>query len=92
MMAFRTFVPVAVLAAAISACTTAQEIRRVDGRAEYLVACSASLGWGHCYDRANEVCPAGYETLAEMPGFNRKELRVACTESTGGATRTVTAR
>jgi hypothetical protein len=61
-----------------AACTTSEEIRRPDGRVEYLIACGAAVGWSICYNRANEVCPGGYETLAENAGFNRKELRIAC--------------
>ena len=68
----------AVLAVATSACTTTQEIRRPDGSVEYLVACGANLGWNICYDKANELCPAGYKTLSEDAGFNRKELRIGC--------------
>ena len=61
-----------------AACTTSEKIRRPDGRVEYLIACGAAVGWNICYNRANEVCPGGYETLAENAGFNRKELRIAC--------------
>jgi hypothetical protein len=66
------------LSALAGACTTTEEIVRPDGRVEYLIACGASLGWNVCYDRANEVCPDGYETLREEAGFNRKELRIYC--------------
>lgn len=66
------------VSAAISACTTTQEIRRPDGSVEYSVACGASLGWNICYDKANELCPGGYTTLSQDAGFNRKELRVSC--------------
>ncbi|HEX7914862.1 hypothetical protein [Rudaea sp.] len=62
----------------IAGCTTSQEIRRPDGSIEYLVACGASLGWNICYDKANQLCPSGYNTLAEDAGFNRKELRISC--------------
>jgi len=68
----------AVLSVALSACTTTEQIRRPDGRVEYLIACGASSGWNICYDRANEVCPNGYETLAQTSGFNRKELMIYC--------------
>lgn len=67
--------------ALMTACTTTQEIKRPDGRIEYLIACGAALGWNICYDRANELCPNGYETLAEDAGFNRKELRISCPAS-----------
>jgi len=63
---------------ALAGCTTTQEIRRPDGSVEYLVACGASLGWNICYEKANEICPSGYNTLSEDSGFNRKELRISC--------------
>jgi len=66
------------LSFAISACTTSQEIKRPDGSTEYLVACGAGTGWNICYQKANELCPSGYNTLSEDAGFNRKELRIAC--------------
>ncbi|MGF6440125.1 hypothetical protein QF002_000934 [Paraburkholderia youngii] len=64
--------------AALTACTTAQEIRRPGGSTEYVIGCGAGTGWNVCYARANELCPSGYNTLAEDAGFNRKELRIAC--------------
>lgn len=75
-------VAVLLLVAVTAACTTTQEIRRPDGTVEFQIACGASLGWNICYDKANEVCPAGYTTLSENAGFNRKELRIACPEAT----------
>jgi hypothetical protein len=68
----------AVSFAALTACTTAQEIRRPGGLTEYVIVCGAGTGWNVCYSRANELCPSGYNTLAEDAGFNRKELRIAC--------------
>lgn len=67
----------ALAALAAGACTQTQEIKRA-GKTEFLISCGAATGFGVCYDRANEVCPAGYETVSEKAGFNRKELRVAC--------------
>lgn len=72
------FGAVTVLLVSATACTTAEEIRRPDGRAEYVIGCGAGFGWNVCYKRANEVCPEGYETLAEDAGFNRKQLRILC--------------
>lgn len=71
-------VAVVLLLCVLAGCTTTQEIRRPDGSTEYLIACGAGLGWNICYERANEVCPAGYKTLSEDAGFNRKELRISC--------------
>jgi hypothetical protein len=69
---------IAVVVLALPGCTTTQEIRRPDGSTEYLIACGASLGWNICYEKANQICPSGYNTLSQDPGFNRKELRIAC--------------
>jgi hypothetical protein len=62
----------------VTGCTTTQEIKRPDGSVEYLVACGASLGWNICYEKANQICPTGYNTLSEDAGLNRKELRISC--------------
>lgn len=61
-----------------ASCTTTQEIKRSDGSVEFLVACGAGTGWNICYNKANELCPAGYDTLSKDAGFNRKELRISC--------------
>ena len=66
------------VALVFSGCTTTQEFRRPNGNIEYLIACGAGTGWNICYDKANRVCPTGYETLSENAGFNRKELRISC--------------
>jgi hypothetical protein len=63
---------------ALFGCATSQEVRRPDGRTELLIACGASTGFDVCYRQANKDCPQGYETVSETPGFNRKELRIAC--------------
>ena len=70
---FCTFMTVFILG-----CTTTQEIKRPDGKKEYLIACGAGLGWNICYEKANKICPNGYETISEDAGFNRKELRIIC--------------
>ncbi|MDR6208173.1 hypothetical protein QF025_006974 [Paraburkholderia graminis] len=69
---------VALAFATLTACTTAQEMRRPNGDIQYVIGCGAGTGWNVCYARANELCPSGYNTLAEDAGFNRKELRIAC--------------
>ena len=62
----------------LAGCTTMQEIQRPDGSTEYLIACGASTGFNVCYEKANKVCPSGYETLDEKSGINRKEIRINC--------------
>ena len=45
--------------------------------AEYAISCGY-LNWIYCYERANELCPAGYRTLSQSEGYGPKEMRVAC--------------
>jgi len=61
-----------------AACTTVQEVKRPGGDSEFIIACGAALGWNICYDKANQLCPAGYNTISEDAGFNRKEIRISC--------------
>jgi hypothetical protein len=61
-----------------SGCTTTEAINRLDGSKDYVIACGAALGWNICYSRANDVCPAGYRTVSQDGGFNRKELTISC--------------
>ncbi|RJT26047.1 hypothetical protein [Buttiauxella izardii] len=60
------------------ACTTTTEINRGNGKKQFLIACGASTPWSICYDKANEVCPSGYNDVSKSGGFNRKELTVEC--------------
>ncbi|MBD3617469.1 MAG: hypothetical protein HUJ22_12945 [Gracilimonas sp.] len=66
------------MAGFLVSCTTTQKIQRPDGSTEYLIACGASTGFNVCYNKANKICPSGYETLEEKSGFNRKEIRINC--------------
>jgi hypothetical protein len=68
----------ALAATVLCGCTTAQPINRADGGHDYVIGCGAGLGWNICYDRANELCPAGYTTASKVAGFDRKELTVSC--------------
>ncbi|WP_290878124.1 hypothetical protein [Gracilimonas sp.] len=67
-----------IMAGFLVSCTTTQKIQRPDGSTEYLIACGASTGFNVCYNKANKICPSGYETLEEKSGFNRKEIRINC--------------
>jgi hypothetical protein len=58
--------------------TTAQEIRRPGGVRQYLITCGAGAGLKACYEKGNQVCPGGYDTLSEGGGVLRNELRIAC--------------
>ena len=64
---------------ALTGCATSQKILRPGGVSEYRVECPPSLSWGVCYSKANEVCPDGYNTLAQTYSFfSGKELRIQC--------------
>lgn len=67
----------ACLAALAAACTTSEERPVPGGDAEYAISCGY-LNWIYCYERANELCPAGYRTLSQSEGYGPKEMRVAC--------------
>lgn len=69
---------VAGLGSVLTGCTTTTQIRRPGGAVEYLIACGSATGWNICYNKANQVCPSGYNTLSQQSGFNRKELRINC--------------
>ena len=78
-MRTRQIIAAFLLLIATTGCTTTtKEIHFPDGTIDYLITCDARFGWNICYDKANEVCPSGYTTIFEDPGFNRKELRIAC--------------
>jgi hypothetical protein len=63
----------------LCACTTVRTIERPNEAPEYLITCGASSAWTVCYTKATSLCPAGYRTVSEDYGNNRKkELRVTC--------------
>lgn len=70
------FIPI--LAFALGACTTTDIVQRPGEQHEYLIGCGAASGWNICYNRANEICPTGYDTMQQAGGFNRKELLIHC--------------
>jgi hypothetical protein len=69
-----------VLIVTLTGCTTVSKIHERDGREALLIECGAALSFSICHERALKECPAGYTTLSETPGFNRKEIRVRCTK------------
>jgi hypothetical protein len=77
------FVLACLVAGVSTGCTTAEQIRRPNGDIEYVIGCGASAGWNVCYQRANEACPSGYNTISEDAGINRKELRISCPAAKG---------
>lgn len=49
----------------ISACATASKTYTSDGEEGYVITCSGmALNWGHCYQKAGELCETrGFEIL-----------------------------
>lgn len=62
----------------LAACTTTTQINRGDGKKQFLIACGSATPWSVCYEKANAVCPSGYNDVSKDGGFNRKELTVEC--------------
>ena len=56
-------------------CTT--KILRPSGETDYVISCTP-FGWNICYERANKVCPTGYQTELEYGWGIRNELRISC--------------
>lgn len=77
-MQFRLGHSVVLLVLLLVGCTTADEIKRPEGKTRYIVSCGAAVGWNVCDRRANEVCPDGYRVISKDAGHNRKELVIEC--------------
>jgi hypothetical protein len=71
---------IAGLTAFIAGCSGIETVPPPDGTDEYVFACNKAAGQPGCEARARAVCPKGYETLSSEENFDRKELRVRCTE------------
>ncbi len=64
----------------IGGCSSVESVPPPDGDDEYVLACTKSTGRTECTARAEAVCPNGYETLSNEENFERKELRIRCSE------------
>lgn len=67
----------ACLACLAAGCTSVEQVQSPGGVTEHAISCGY-LNWIYCYERANELCPAGYRTLSQSEGYGPKEMRVAC--------------
>ena len=76
----------------LGACTTDHVVLRPNPSRQFAIACGAALGWSICHRRANELCPAGYNTLSQDAGFNRKELTIACPDAPSASVRSAYAQ
>ena len=71
-------IAVAALLGPLSACGPQRFAVQADVDQRYLVSCPANYTWSRCYNKANELCPAGYATLSEHADYGRNELYVSC--------------
>jgi len=54
----------AVAVAALAGCTPVTEIKGPGGQTAHLIECGGLVNsFADCYEKANEVCPAGYAVL-----------------------------
>lgn len=71
---------------ALGGCTTADEIQLPSGGAGYTVACDGSGNrWSSCYEKASEVCPAGYDVVTKDGDSTPVLVSSAPGMMTGGA-------
>lgn len=68
----------------VTSCTTSHAIFDGQGQQLMMIECGAATSMSVCYDRASKECPAGYRTVSEDPGFNRKTLKVQCKQPSRG--------
>ena len=62
----RSLIPWVLAAFVLSGCATSKAINGPDGKMAQLIECrGASIG--ACYEKAGEVCPAGYLLLDRQP-------------------------
>jgi len=69
------------LSLALAACATSPRyavVQEQNPGIEHLISCAASISWNICYQKADEICPAGYITLSEHANYGRNELFVHC--------------
>lgn len=62
----------------LSGCTNIIEIRRPGGVVEYAINCSGAGAWRSCYEKANKICPDGYNTLYQNGAFAGGDLHINC--------------
>lgn len=69
----------------IGGCSTIESVPPPDGDDEYVFACTKTAGQPGCKARAEAVCPNGFKTLSSEENFERKELRIRCSEAQDSA-------
>lgn len=81
---FRSVVLV-ILTGFTAGCSSVESVPPPDGDDEYVFVCTKPSGKSECDARAVAVCPDGFETLSSEENFERKELRIRCSEVADGA-------
>lgn len=74
----KQIIVVVVLSFFLVSCAQSTQIKRDDGKKQFLIECGAGTSWSVCYEEANNVCPSGYVDVSKSSGFNRKEMTVEC--------------
>lgn len=70
---------------ALSACAQSTTLRRPDTAAtEHHIVCGSLMPASVCYNKANDLCPQGWNTLSESNGFSGRQLRIACPTQLSG--------
>lgn len=85
MMSFYKPMLAAVIIGLIAGCSTVESVPPPDGDDEYVLACTKTAGKPGCKAQAKAVCPNGYKTLSSEENFERKELRIQCSEAQDSA-------
>ena len=69
----------------IGGCSSFESVPPPEGDDEYVFACAKAAGQSECEARPASVCPDGFETLSSEENFERKELRIKCSEDADSA-------
>lgn len=64
----------------VGGCSGFESVPPPEGDDEYVFACAKAAGQSECEARAAAACPDGFETLSSEENFERKELRIRCSE------------
>lgn len=60
----KLYIPLLILTG-LAGCTTAKMTVTPDGRRGLSIDCSGGSSWGTCYEKAGQMCPAGYVVISK---------------------------
>ena len=77
----RRIAPIALsLSLAAAGCASVQQVKDGGRAGQYDISCGY-FGWYICYQRADQLCPAGYKVISENEQhFGGRTLRISCEE------------